>query len=242
MEPRKLSHPPITEALVDLRVELPEDVQLSTLASFQDEIRKKYPHREERFMWSGEITLLPGVAVSGSIPQVNGYLFRSADARYVVQARLDGFTFSILPPYEGWSHVHDEVLSLWEHYISIAKPTKVTRIALRYIDQISLPADIDRIQDYLLTYPLVSSVLPREMSDFFMRMILHENGLQAILSIATQNRDPNTRTLLIDVDAFKLSDFNMNHDEIWNCIESLRALKNKIFFGCLTDLALEKYK
>ena len=64
----------------------------------------------------------------------DGYLFTSVDGRQVVQARLDGFTFSRLKPYDKWESLRDEARELWQHYVQIASPETVTRVALRYIN------------------------------------------------------------------------------------------------------------
>jgi uncharacterized protein (TIGR04255 family) len=42
-------------------------------------------------------------------------------------------------------------------------------------------------------------------------------------------------TLLLDIDAFKLGDFDISPDSLTPPLEALRGYKNLIFFGSLTD-------
>jgi uncharacterized protein (TIGR04255 family) len=55
IEPTRFPHAPITEALLDIRVNLPEHVNLAQLATFQDLIKDQYPSRHERVFWQSNI-------------------------------------------------------------------------------------------------------------------------------------------------------------------------------------------
>ena len=145
---------PITEALLDIRVKLPVQTDLKTLATFQDAIKLRYPLRQERLAWRGQIEIksTPVTHVSQSAAGgPDGYLFTSNDGRQVVQARLDGFTFSRLKPYDKWESLRDEARELWQHYVQIAS-TERHSVALRYINRIEIPSrcEISRIHSSTL--------------------------------------------------------------------------------------------
>ncbi|MBI4589263.1 MAG: TIGR04255 family protein [Candidatus Rokubacteria bacterium] len=94
---------PITEALLDVRIKLPSFVDLSRLATFQDAVEDRYPQRRERSSWQAGFQIKDGsVEVMRPSGRPDGYLFTSADGRQMVQARLDGFTFNRLKPYDKW--------------------------------------------------------------------------------------------------------------------------------------------
>lgn len=242
MEPVHLDSPPILEALVDFRVVLPADIDLPQLATFQEAIRSGYPERQDRLVWTGELTLAPGVKVTGSEPLIRGYLFKSNDLPHVVQASLDGYTFSRIRPYDSWEQMRKEAVALWKHYIAIAKPLKVTRIALRYINRIELPSNVQHISDYFLTYPVLAPKIPQLMSELYMRMVLPDQGSrQAIVTISTDPTVLDKVVIIFDVDVFQAGDFEIDNDTIWDAVDKLRALKNRIFFGSLTDAVLKGY-
>ena len=112
-----LPNSPISEALIDIRAELPADVDLDTLAGFHDGISDRYPNRRERVSWTAQFELSPGAPPRLEAPSggPDGYLFTSPEGNQIVQARLDGFTFSRLKRYENWQSLRDEARSLWEH-------------------------------------------------------------------------------------------------------------------------------
>src|SRR4029077_18354423 len=82
-----------------------------------------------------------------------GYRFSAADGRQLVQFRLDGFTFSRLAPYTQWETVFEEASRLWRVYETAAPLEEVSRIAVRYINLLPLPAS--KVQDFspFLTAP-----------------------------------------------------------------------------------------
>ena len=91
---------PITEALIDIFVELPSEINLQLLNAFHDEIKGQYPKKQERVIWKGEVKYKEGEAPEISSPPSGGpigYLFKSSDGKQIAQARFDGFTVNIYP-------------------------------------------------------------------------------------------------------------------------------------------------
>lgn len=56
---RHLSRAPITEALFDLRVALPEDFPVERLMQLRDRIGEKYPTVEEQRFFTAKLTFQP---------------------------------------------------------------------------------------------------------------------------------------------------------------------------------------
>lgn len=122
---------PITEAILDIRAELPKEVDLEKLVTFQDAIKGRYPEKQERVTYEAGFQLKPeGPTALPTSAQSIGYLFRSSVENKIVQARKDGFTFNKLKPYEDWTRFKSEAYELWNLYSQIAKPVKITRIGM----------------------------------------------------------------------------------------------------------------
>src|SRR2546428_9694505 len=114
---------PITEALLDIRVRLPETIGLSNLESLQEEIRGRYPGKKPR----ASSTIRLEMKENASEPEItktkggiDGFFFTSSDQKQIVQARMDGFTFSRLKPYDRWETFRDEAKEIWGYYIRYA--------------------------------------------------------------------------------------------------------------------------
>lgn len=239
---------PLTEALLDIRVKLPSEINLQILARFQDIIRDRFPERKERIVFRGQLQIK-----SGSTPELLspssgplGYLFNSADGKKLVQARLDGFTFNKLKPYESWNALRDEAKDLWNHYLDIAKPKSITRVALRYINRIEMPLPIRDFKDYILTVPEVAPEMPQELENFLMRLTVPDTKTRAT-AIVTETIDKisegqETLPLIFDIDVMMSIVADPKSNEIWALFEDLHDFKNRIFFQSITDKAKELFK
>lgn len=242
-EQKLLKNAPITEALLDIRVRPSTQTELSRLAAFQDDIRERYPSKQQRVSWQSSIQFKPGTPPEmETAGGPEGYVFFSADGRQAVQSRINGFSFSRMRPYESWSALRGEARELWEHYVRVVSPESVTRIALRYINRIELPLPIRDFKDWFTTVPEVAPGLPQGLASFFMRLVLPEpaTGVVAIITEALEapsGGDDKQLPVILDIDAFAERSFEVSTDELWNHFEKLREFKNKAFFESITDRA-----
>jgi uncharacterized protein (TIGR04255 family) len=174
---------PIVEAILDIRVELPKDATLDTLEMFYDTIKMRYPEKQHRTVFSAGIRFdRNGASVEKPEASQAGYLFRSPVEK-VVQSRLNGFSFNKLKPYSDWNAFRSEGRELWEIYVKIAKPLKITRIALRYINRIEIPLPLKDFKEYILTVPEVAPELPQALAHFFMRLVIPKPDIEAVAVI-----------------------------------------------------------
>jgi uncharacterized protein (TIGR04255 family) len=238
---------PITEALLDIKVQLPQEIDLRPLESFYDFVKDRFPEKQTRSFFKGEVKISPDVKppVLSSSSGIDGYLFRSSKENKVVQARLDGFTFNKLKPYENWELFRSEGHKLWELYSQIARPIKVVRIAVRYINRIEIPLPMKDFREYILTSPEIAPNLPQGLSHFFMRFEIPNPKIQA-RAIITQTMEPITKSqilpLILDIDVIKERAYVNGTAEMWDDFEKLRIFKNEIFLNSLTDKAKELFK
>jgi uncharacterized protein (TIGR04255 family) len=251
--PRLLKNAPITEGLVDIRVKLPPNRDLSDLDSkYYSKVSENYPQRRERLRIEAEFDLKKGEAVRRT-KFVDGYMYTSKDGKQIVQARLDGFTFSRLKPYQSWERLHEDSHPLWDLYVKVASPEVVTRVALRYINRLDIPLPIRDFSDYLNAPPTIPPGLHQELSRFLTRILIYDPNFDAS-AIITQSleplrdttleilRDTKTVPIILDIDVFKEVEFSMADERTWNIISRLRDLKNKIFFESVTEKALELWQ
>jgi uncharacterized protein (TIGR04255 family) len=247
-EPQHLPNAPITEAVLDIRTGVPEPVTLDDLAKFGGRIEKRYPVRQVRHSWAGEVQINPetGPTVKPAKTGPDGYRFDSSDRRQVVQVWRDGFSYSRLKPYQQWESFQAEARDLWQHYVAVAKPEKVTRFALRYINRIHLPLPISDFKDWLLTAPEIAPELPQKLSTFFFRVVISDDERQAtaIITQAIEDKSDQVGTipLIFDIDVFRQGAFPTEPSKLWPLFESLRQLKDEIFFKSITDSTKELFQ
>jgi len=174
---------PITEALLDIQVKLPKDVNLELLETFHDQgdVKEIYPEKSPRELYKASVKLSAKGSAS-LLPTTggpDGYFFQTSNKEKVVQARLDGYTFNKLKPYESWEAFRSEARDLWDIYSQITNPVKITRIALRYINRIEIPLPMKDFKEYILTAPEIAPKLPQALANFFMRLDIPNPDIQA---------------------------------------------------------------
>jgi uncharacterized protein (TIGR04255 family) len=237
MQEQKLySRAPITEALIELQVE--PSTTLAILADIQSHLEGDYPTRQD-------FSLLQGQMVAGSEVSSTpiGYRFLSADQKQIVLARLDSFTFSRLSPYDCWGSFRKETQRLWEVYQSLTNPKAITRLAVRYVNQLDLPLPLEDFKEYLQTVPEVSPTLfPQGLSGYFMQLqVPQENpgGMLILNEAIVPPSNPDVVSVLLDIELSQMGNLRNNEVEIWDCLEKLRTRKNQVFESCITDKTRE---
>jgi uncharacterized protein (TIGR04255 family) len=238
---------PITEALIDIRAQLPAEVTVASLGAFHDAIQQRYPNRQELTGWEAGFQIGGGTAaVAQASAQPVGAIYGSANGTKAVQARLNGFTFNRLKPYESWEPFRNEAIELWQHYCAIARPVSVTRLALRYINRIEIPLPLGEFKEYVLTVPEIAPGLPQGLQQFLMRLeIPYPND--DVLAIVTETMESVKETskvlpFILDIDVFREVVLDPGSNETWSILETLRVIKNDIFFKSVTEKTKELFR
>lgn len=241
---------PITEAALDIRVQLPESVVLSDLATMQTEETARYPGKRQMNAIAVEFQATLGggsePADTGSTTRTpNGFMSLSSDERQVFQARLDGFTFSRLAPYDRWETFVLEARRLWARYREVARPTTISRVAIRTINRLDLPLPFADFKEYLRTVPEVSPGLPQGLAGFFMQLQMPQPDMDAMCLLnetMIPPAKPGFVSVVLDTDLYRTGHIASDEAGLWELFETLRARKDEIFEECVTDKARELFR
>lgn len=241
---RLYANSPITEAIIDLRVNPLSRITIADLEKVQDGHETDYPGRQDRSFISGQMEVGRKVSASATSERI-GYVFKSKDHKQIFQARLDGFTMSRLAPYDCWETFRNEARKLWNTYRTIALPERILRVAVRYINRIEIPLPIRDFKDYLRTVPEVSLDLPQGLAGYFLRLEIPMDDVNCVCLLneaIIEPTSPESVSVALDIDVFRTENVPSSEEEIWDFIEALRTQKNKIFEACITDKARELFE
>jgi uncharacterized protein (TIGR04255 family) len=235
---------PITEALIDIRVEPSTPLKLEDFHPLKARL-PDYPKEETRNL--NAVTIQFGAGISQTTAQQPWALvLRNAENNQVVQFSLNGFTFSRLEPYQDWEHLRDETKRLWDIYAGLAKPKNITRIAVRFINVFKFPGERVEPDEYLNIFPEVSRGLRPELRDFgpfSMRLPFPQQDLKGVLVINQGNGIPQPGAgiipIILDLDLFVDNPVVANEEELWSLFEKLRVRKNEYFEASITDKTRE---
>jgi uncharacterized protein (TIGR04255 family) len=245
---RKLTHAPIVEALLDIRVHAAEGVTAESieqaLATRTFGYLKKGPILRSRF----GITVSPqeaSLTQSELSMAIVGVRMHSSDEKYVAQFTTEGFTLSRMEPYESWEGLVQEARRIWPEYRACVDPTSIQRVAARYINNLRLPVKVgERFRQYLVGLPEMPAEFPQTVFSFLQRFVVYDqdSGATAILTQALESFSPGTPApVILDIDVFREMQFAPESREVWECLDGFRKLKNRFFFGSLTEAAVELY-
>jgi len=241
-----LPNAPITEALIDIRAELPPHISIDDLSNMRELVKDNYPTVKKRRTLEASFQFHEEADPEQKIQYSrDGFLFWSADERQVVQSRMDGFTFSRLKPYERWANLRTEGRRLWDLYVQTTQPLRVTRIALRYIDRIELPLPFSDFREWLVTIPQVAPTLPNRLAGFLMRLVIPfgDGGITALVTQSLEvGAHKNSLPLILDIDVSIAKTYAVGSEEMWETLEELRDVKNQVFFDSITRKTEELFR
>ena len=247
---RPLARAPITEALVDLRVQPADGMTVERLEQVLQSRNFGY-HRKGPILRThfGIVMNIqdgsPAQQVMGGSAIV-GVRLHSADDKYVAQFTTESFTLSRLEPYESWEALIAEAQRIWSEYRACVAPISVHRATTRFINSLRLPLKPgERFERYLMGIPQMPPEYPQTVSSFLQRFVIQDDACGAT-AIVTQALEQVPETppvpVILDIDVFREARYPPDTTQVWDFLADLRALKNRLFFGALTEEALRLYE
>jgi uncharacterized protein (TIGR04255 family) len=226
---------PITEAVMDIRVAPRADLDVAEFAPIA--AGSDFGEGVDQFSVTGAIHI--GASATQAItPVKEGMQFATKTIDRIVQAQRGGWGYNKFAPYVSWETFSSEGRHLWRRYCEIARPQRIVRVALRYVNRLDLPLPIKDFKDYILTIPEVAPSLPQGLSGFFMQLHIPQADIEAVAVLNLAMVPPvsvGTCSIVLDIDVFKEVSVEQTEDELWAVFEKLREKKNYIFESCITD-------
>jgi len=246
---RPLAHAPIIEALVDLRVHADTTVERLEQALQEKDFgyRRKGPILRGQFGFVINPQEVPAAQAMPATTSIVGVRLHSTDEKYVAQITTAGLTLSRLEPYQSWDALIEEAQRVWSVYRECAGPVRIHRTATRFINNLRLPLKSgERLQRFLVGLPDMPEDFPQTVSSFLQRFVVRDapSGATAIFAQSLERFPPEGMPVpvILDVDVFREGLFPPDGAEVWKFLEELRDLKNRMFFGALTEQAVELYE
>lgn len=241
-----LANAPIVEALIDLRVLLPEGFNVRQLKEVHGQVEAEYPKIETQHLMQGKFRFTgEELVAAGQDKTIRGFRILGDEGRNIAQFRRDGFTFSRLKPYQSWETLYNESLRLWRLYRDVAKPRGINRLATRFINRIHCPPEFE-LGEYFASPPQVPDGMPDVVTSFLQRYVLYPTeGVNANVTLATESSSGAQKqgSVILDIDCYASEDVAPDDDErIETIFLKLWGMKNRIFFSNLTPQAIKAFE
>jgi uncharacterized protein (TIGR04255 family) len=229
---------PIVEAILEASVERATPIHSDELAEIVKD-KAMFPHRVELMAASGQMTVGPTLSASATTQKI-GYQFVSADQKFVLHCRVDGFAISRLAPYTSWNDVYVEYAKHWKRFVEIIRPDQVVKLAVRYVNRFDLPGTSVELSDYFRTYPEVSEDIRYELSGFLNQLNIPMrdiNGQAIITQACVPPRDESVISILLDIAVSMIVNLPSGDPSLDSKMTNLRMRKNELFEACIKQPA-----
>lgn len=249
-----LENPPIVEAVLDIRVFKESPIDPNKFSNLEGVIGDDYVGKKTISLFEAKLPAANQVGPEGK-PEfsnlVHGYRYETAKDhfQFLAMLRVDGMALSLLGEYSSWERLFEEAQRLWGIYFSSVQPDGIVRLGTRFINRINLSG---RTHSDVFTAPVpkpgkvggrlesLQVVSKYSYSDY-------ETPIKAILRHTLEEFDNTESSAIIDIDAFvELTGDNEQpaHGKLTSVesfLDSLRAVKNDLFFKSLTEEAIQSF-
>ena len=171
--------PPIVEAVVEFGFS--ETVaQQALLESLGQDLAKKYAGpRKKQSRVDASITVNAEMVATEARRTTPIVFLISEDGLRLIGCAESALSVHVLAPYPGWERFAEQVEEAVAALPEVVKRKNLSRLSVRYVDRIVMPAGDIELGDYLKTVPKRPDSMPREIS---------------ALHVVTQSRDPSDGT------------------------------------------------
>lgn len=237
---------PIVEAVIDIRAQCDVVMTDEMVRGLANTKLAGYSYANSVHEFSHEVKLEAEKPPEQSTKKLGwkGASFHSSDHKNIVQFNRDGFVYSRLSPYQNWDAFLEEGLRLWEVYSEIAQPIEINRVGVRFVNRITMPPGEVSFENYLSAPPKPPLGLELPFYGFMHQETLAVPGYPyAVNFIRTIQQSSesgiDTFGLILDIDVATIPGFEFDKSRLVNTLNEMRWLKNKVFFGSITETAME---
>ena len=240
VKPRTLSHPPIKEAVLEVLFDFADTSNLKFLNEYGKLILSRYSKKENIITINANIDQSNDNVVRNTI----GYVYFTENKKTSIQTRLNGFAFAQTnESYTSWEQFKPIAFKELKSFIEFTAPLAVNRFSLRFINEIKIPSTED-LKEYLNLLPSMGTInLP--MRNFVSRMELDKpdiSGLAIVSQLFSPPFNPTVNFFLdIDVIINENPPKEVSLEYLFERFDTLRTLKNDIFFSALTEKTIDSY-
>lgn len=240
---------PIVESVIDIRARAVNQLDETTVRAHLEGLLKDYRYLDSQRIIRHEVKVEPGKPPSQDIQDFGwrGMRFISIDEKHIAQFNRDGFAFSRFAPYVDWLQFSEEGLKLWHNFNDMARPDQINRIGLRFINRIQLPRGEMNFENYMQHPPAAPNGLELPFMDYMHKDTLAVPGQGYAINVIQTIQPPkpdvcDSVALILDIDVFTTRGFQLSEVDLNHKLAEMRWLKDKAFFGSITEKAKELFR
>ncbi len=223
--------PPVVECVIEIKFQDP--IAFDAIEKKRSRFERHYPRHDLNVDIQAHISL-----EQNSITQSpSGIRFRSDDELQILMIQTSGFAAAQLAPYPGWEAFRKRFDRDYELHQEQFGRHSISRIGVRFINRIDIPASEVSIQDYLNIFP-VAPPLGASLGLAFAlettRQLEDRRYLTTLRTSTVASPVPQMLSFLLDIDLFREVELPQRHDHLMVLLDEMRDIKNYIFESSIT--------
>ncbi len=231
---KHLKNAPVKEAIIEIQVQPFVDLTKENVGrlSLGNSYQVSEFMRQTQFKFSVSPDNI--LEVSTEDAPIQGGIFKDDDRGFICQIMRERLTVSKIRPYTNFSELESEMIKLWEIYVAAFQPSKIARVAIRFINEIGLQKDL---KFYLRNNKIDKQIAGLETTHSYHRYdVMKTEREHALIQLVVDRRERENKKLIIDIEVYSLIQTNSDDPIIWtNVMKKLHDLKNEIFFDIITE-------
>ena len=241
-----LNNPPVVVALFQIKFKA-TGIKLNDFLKHDLILKHNLPIRKDNIQVGIDLggTSIPlGVSkITGtSDAKIGSYLYCTVDQKIKLEISEGTMTYINERPYQGWEKFKESALQTISTFTDILSTTEVIRTSIRFINRFTF-VEFENPQEYFKT--LISSSednhLPYPLHQYGFRLIMNipDTDIYSIVNQNVENERTNSYIYTFDIDVLDRQLLIFNKSTLEEKLETLRGVKNEIFFGNVTLKTLD---
>ncbi len=230
---------PIIEALVEIYFSQTRN-DFSVWADFSNRVKNLYPNVEELLIPKAELQVSPSGESKQKISPEKLYRFYNKDKTQLIQANKDFVTINQLKIYSGYEKFRAEVKEGLRNYIDVTSPKSISRIGVRYINEIIIPKVSIELSEYFRFMPQIPDEITEEVSNVLLQIqfVPKNSNHQVTTSLRSGiSLIEGQAVFLLDIYDILQIHNEIDIELILNSIDEAHENAELVFEGFITDKA-----
>ncbi len=228
--------PPIIEVIFEMTFTKDTKWDSTIPGLFYKDIRDDFPIKDKR-------SILTASAIPSNDPNIaqsNMFfyeltVFKKEDKSIFVQIGERLITVNHIAPYRSWEEFKPYIEKTYNNVKKNIENYKLSRISLKYINQIELNATKSNLEQYFEFKPLLPSAIHEEYEDFIVGCnLFYPNRDRLIIQLSSRRpRRDNNNPIFFDLNYFKECDNDTHFTMDW--VQNAHDNIANLFEKCITD-------
>ncbi len=238
---RQYRNPPIEEAFCEIRFTPSPDFDPTIPGLIYQRLQADYsakPREQNTLEPDISLPIDPEQEASFKFKQARRVQLRSNDDKRYISLGADVISIHIVRPYSSWEDFSNQISTALAAYETIAKPTGIARIEIRYINRIVVQAQVIELTDYFTSPPEPPKSLPQDIRSFLVRIdSQYDDTTRLITTFASNDAGMDRVAVILDISVTRERISPIPIADASNIIDELRTIERFGFESSITDKA-----